>query len=89
MFAHKIMGLQSHRSPNFKKIGTPKTKSHLGAGPRVGHKEYYNGEGGGFPQVRVVVSLVSMCMPMARPCTKSATTMHQPTCCLVCASMCE
>jgi hypothetical protein len=30
------------------------------------------GEGGGFPQVRVVVSLVSPKSPMARPSTKGA-----------------
>jgi hypothetical protein len=28
------------------------------------------GEGGGFPQVRVVVSLVSLWLPMAHPCIK-------------------
>jgi hypothetical protein len=28
------------------------------------------GEGGGLPQVRVVVSLVSPCLLMVRPCTK-------------------
>jgi len=26
-------------------------KCHLGAAPMVSHKEYYKGEGGGFPQV--------------------------------------
>jgi hypothetical protein len=34
------------------------------------HKIYYKGEGGGFPQVQVVVSLVSPCLLVARPCTK-------------------
>jgi hypothetical protein len=34
------------------------------------------GEGGGFPQVRAVVSFMNLCMSMARPCTKSAITMH-------------
>jgi hypothetical protein len=33
------------------------------------------GEGGGFPQIRVVVNFVSSCLLMARPCTKSAPTM--------------
>jgi len=28
------------------------TKRHLGAGPVAKHKEYYNGEGGGFPKSR-------------------------------------
>jgi hypothetical protein len=40
------------------------------------HRVYYKGEGGGFPQVRVAVSLVSLSLPMARPNTKSALTMH-------------
>jgi hypothetical protein len=39
------------------------TKWHLGASPIVKHKVYYKGEGGGFPQVRVVVSLMSPCLP--------------------------
>jgi len=40
------------------------------------HRVYYKGEGGGFPQVRAVVSLVSPSLRMARPNTKSATIMH-------------
>jgi len=40
------------------------------------HIVHYKGEGGGFPQVRVVVSLVSLSLPMARPNTKSAPIMH-------------
>jgi hypothetical protein len=34
------------------------------------HIVYYRGEGGGFPQVRAVVSLVSPCLPVVSPCTK-------------------
>jgi hypothetical protein len=30
------------------------------------HKKYYKGEGGGFPQVQAVVSLMNLCMPVAR-----------------------
>jgi len=40
------------------------------------HKVYYKGEGGGFPQVRAVVSFVSPSLPMACPNTKSALTMY-------------
>jgi hypothetical protein len=40
------------------------------------HIEYYNGEGGGFPQNWAVVSLVSPRLLVARPSTKSAQTMH-------------
>ncbi len=35
------------------------TKWHLGASPMARHREYYKGEGGGFPQVWAMVSLVS------------------------------
>jgi hypothetical protein len=43
------------------------------------HKKYYKGEGGGFPQIWVMVNLVNLmspCMPAAHPCTKSVPTMH-------------
>jgi len=40
------------------------------------HREYYKGEGGGFPQVQAVVSLVSLCLLVVRLCTKSAPIMH-------------
>jgi hypothetical protein len=40
------------------------------------HKEYYKGEGGGFPQVQAVVNLVSPCLAMVHLYTKSALTMH-------------
>jgi hypothetical protein len=39
-------------------------------------REYYKGEGGGFPQVQAVVSLVSLSLHVARSSTKSAQTMH-------------
>jgi hypothetical protein len=42
----------------------------------VRHREYYKGEGGGFPQVRAVMSLMNPCLPVACPCTKCAPTMH-------------
>jgi len=35
-------------------------------------KEYYVGEGGGFPQVQAVVNLVSPELPVAYPSTKGA-----------------
>ncbi len=47
-----------------------KTKWHLGDGPMARHKVYYKGEGGGFPQVRVMVNLVNLCLFVVRPCTK-------------------
>ncbi len=51
------MGPQSRESP---KCGNPGTKWHLDVDPVARHKVYYKGEGGGFPQVQAVVSLVSV-----------------------------
>jgi hypothetical protein len=72
-FAKRVMGFQSYESPN---SGTLETKWHLGVAPVARHREYYKGEGGGFPQVWAMVSLVSSCMLVICPCTKSAQTMH-------------
>jgi hypothetical protein len=38
-------------------------KTHLDVGPVERSKVYYKGEGGGFPQVRAVVSLMCPCCP--------------------------
>jgi hypothetical protein len=43
--------------------GVPGEKSHLDASSVESHRVYYKGEGGGFPQVRAVVSLVCPCCP--------------------------
>jgi hypothetical protein len=40
------------------------------------HKEYYKGEGGDFPQVRAVVSLVSLSLLEVHSCTKNTPIMH-------------
>jgi hypothetical protein len=45
------------------------TKCHLDVGLMERYKVYYKGEGGGFLQVRAMVSLMS-------PNTKNASTMH-------------
>jgi hypothetical protein len=42
---------------------SPGKNSHLDVGSMASHKVYYKGEGGGFPQVRAVVSLVCPCCP--------------------------
>jgi hypothetical protein len=44
-------------------LWSPGTKCHLDVGLVEKHKIYYKGEGDGFPQVRVVVSLVSLNCP--------------------------
>jgi hypothetical protein len=63
--ARKVMGLQSCGKPSCRDFGSPagvpEGKSHLDVGPVERSKVYYKGEGGGFPQVRAVVSLVCPC----------------------------
>jgi hypothetical protein len=51
-------------------FGSLGTKSHLGVGVAEQCKEYYMGEGGGFPRVQAVVSQVSPRSPVACPNTK-------------------
>ncbi len=57
-------------------FGSPETKCHLDVGLVERHKVYYKGEGGGFPQFWAMVSLMSSSLSVARPNTKSASTMH-------------
>jgi hypothetical protein len=57
-------------------FGSPGTKCHLDVGLMERHKVYYKWEGGGFPQVQAVVSLVSLSLLVTCPNTKSALTMH-------------
>jgi hypothetical protein len=77
--------MQNYGSPKLLKsqlenFGTPtwesRDKMPFGCWSRGSHKVYYKGESGGFPQVRVVVSFMSPSLPMARPNTNSAPTMH-------------
>jgi hypothetical protein len=79
-FTEKFMGPKITRVPTLGisglPLGSPRTKCHLGAGHVTGHKVYYKGKGGGFPQVRAVVSLMSSSLPMVRPNTRSVPTMH-------------
>jgi hypothetical protein len=53
-------------------LGSPRIKSHLDVGAVERHRKYYMGEGGGFPRVWAVVSLVSLELPVACPSTKGA-----------------
>jgi hypothetical protein len=50
--------------------GIPGQKSHLDVGLVERCRVYYKGEGGGFPQVRAVVSLVCPCCPWLVPAPK-------------------
>jgi hypothetical protein len=82
-FAREIMGLQSPGSP-----GSLGKKSHLDVVFAERRREYYKGEGGGFPQVRAVVSLVCPCCPWLsqhQRCSNYALT----TLCGLCAGPCE
>ncbi len=68
----KVLTLVISRLP----LGNLGTKSHLDVGFVEKHRVYYKGEGGGFPQVRAVVNLVSSSLLMVCPSAKSASTMH-------------
>ncbi len=48
----------------------------MDTGPMANHIVYYKEEGGGFPQVRAMVSLVSPSLPVVRPSTKSVPFMY-------------
>jgi hypothetical protein len=51
-------------------LGSPVTKSHSDVCAVGRHKEYYMGEGGGFPRVRAMVSFVNLELPVACPSIK-------------------
>jgi hypothetical protein len=64
----KLWDSKVTRVPTLAISGLP--KCHLDVGLVERHKVYYKGEGGGFPQVRAVVSLMNLSLPMARLNTK-------------------
>jgi hypothetical protein len=73
--ARKVMGASKSRESRRARFrdsraGVPGEKSHLDVGLVESHKVYYKGEGGGFPQVRAVVSLVCLCCPWLVPAPK-------------------
>jgi hypothetical protein len=51
-------------------LGNLRKMCHSNVAPAGSYREYYMGEGGGFPQVQVVVSQVSPRLPVAYPNTK-------------------
>jgi hypothetical protein len=85
LWASKVARVPISRISGLPLSGSPRTKWHLDAGPVAMHIVYYKKEGGGFPQIKAVVSLMSLCLPVVRSCTKIIPIMHWPTCCLVCA----
>jgi hypothetical protein len=81
MSSQRVMGLQSRENPNLGNLGTPNLRVPRQndiwvLAPMVGHREYYKKEGVGFLQVWAMVNLVSPCLSVACPCTKSAPIMH-------------
>jgi hypothetical protein len=65
----KVSGVQTGTVSGLH-FGSPGTKSHLGVGAAEQCREYYMGEGDGFPQAQAVVSQVSPRSPVACPNTK-------------------
>jgi len=61
-------------------LGVPtwesRNKMTFGCCPVAMHKIYYKREGDGFPQIRAVVNLMSPCLAVVFPCTKSDLPMH-------------
>ncbi len=57
-------------------LGSLGTKSHLDVAPMESYREYYKGEGVGFPEVQAVVNLVNLRLHVVHLNTKSARIMH-------------
>jgi len=57
-------------------LGSLGKKSHLDVASMESCRVYYKGEGGGFPQVRAVVSLVCPCCPWLVLAPKVLKLMH-------------
>jgi len=64
LWPHKVSGVQTEIVLGLL-LRNPRTKNHLNVGVVERHKEYYMGEGGGFPWVRAVMSLMSPELPVA------------------------
>jgi hypothetical protein len=76
----KLWGPKVARVPILGILGLPLgnlgTKCHLDVGLVERHIVYYKGESIDFPQVWAMVNLVNPSLPVARPSTKNAPTMH-------------
>jgi hypothetical protein len=75
LWASKVTGVLTLGISGFP-FGSLEIKCHLCVGLVAKHKKYYKGEGGGFPQIWVVVNLVSSCLLLVCSCTKSVAAMH-------------
>jgi hypothetical protein len=70
-------------------FGIPGSKCHLDVGFVERHIVYYKGEGGDFPQVRVMVSLVNPNLLVAHPNTEMLQQCTNQLVVWFCASPCE
>jgi hypothetical protein len=66
LWTPKVPGVQTGTVSGLH-FGSPEKKNHLDASAAENCKEYYMGEGGGFPRVQAVVSQVSPRLPVACP----------------------
>jgi hypothetical protein len=66
LWAPKVLGVQIGTVSKLL-LGSPGNKSHLDAGAAKQRREYYMGEGGGFPRIWAMVSQVSPCCPWLVP----------------------
>jgi len=62
LWGSKVAGVPFGAIPGFP-LGSPGKNSHLDVASVESCRVYYKGEGGGFPQVQAVVSLVCPCCP--------------------------
>jgi hypothetical protein len=69
LWTRKVPGVQTKTISGFL-FGSPRAKSHSDVGVVERRREYYMGEGGGFPGVRAVVNFVSLKSFVACPSTK-------------------
>jgi len=70
-------------------LGSPGKNSHLHVASVESYRVYYKGEGGGFPQVRAVMSLVCPCCPWLIPAPSVLQLYALTTLCGLCAGPCE
>jgi hypothetical protein len=66
LWASKVSGVQIGTVLGLL-LGSLGTKSHSDVGTVEQRREYYVGEGGGFPRVQAVVSQANMCCPWLVP----------------------
>jgi hypothetical protein len=75
-FEQRVMNSQSPKNPNRDNFGTPPSESRdkkpFGCRCHRKKQRILYGEGDGFPQVRAMVSLMSLGLPVACPSTKGA-----------------